>query len=188
MTRVGCAARMCAAIRTSEAAPASARPSLGSAELVWGALAGRLEVGDMNDCAVPVLYLILRFLVDLAVLALPIRRKSLTGARRSGTNPTLSAILQTGQKPQFARFISRTRLHTVRTVPETFLHRVFARGLFRRGHLPTFGLATRHGSGSRDVLMGEYAVSARAVVLLPSGVTAHDLSRSRFSCRYYRHT
>ena len=48
---------------------------------------------EKPDCAVPVLYLILRFLVDLAVLAVRIRPKSLRVAGSSGTNPTLSAIL-----------------------------------------------------------------------------------------------
>jgi hypothetical protein len=54
-----------------------------------------LAVGrQVDDCAVPVLYLILRFLQDLAVLAAPIGPKPLMDASSSGTNPTLSANLR----------------------------------------------------------------------------------------------
>ena len=80
---------------------------------------GRVRLGDRESstwlaCAVSVLYLILGFLVDLAVLAPPIGPKSLMGERTTGTNPTLSAILRQSLASSFAatplRRTGRSRL------------------------------------------------------------------------------
>ena len=78
----------------------------------------------VSGCAVPVLYLILGFREDLAVLALPLAPKSLLVVRFRGTNPTLSAILRQG--PMFAR---DPRLSPRSLRPQDFLHRLPSRRL-----------------------------------------------------------